>query len=739
MRNVSDPNVENSSKNAVFGPGARVAVLLPLPLAGAYDYRVGPEDCFQLGDVVVVPLGNRKATGVVWGDATGEVADAKLRDIAGLRDAIPFKPDLLRFIDWVAAYTLAPPGAVLRMALSVPEALEPPKSVTVYSVNADAPPLRSTKARDRVLAFMVDAPPLPAADIAREAGCGASVVKGLADAGALIAHTITPEPTVPAPNPDRPGVELSDSQSEGAAVLSSAVGAGFGVTLLDGVPGSGKTEVYFEAVAKALNAGRQVLVMLPEIALSAQWLTRFEERFGAAPAVWHSELTQARRRDTWRAVASGRAEVVVGARSALFLPYQDLGLIVVDEEHDGSFKQEDGVAYHARDMAVVRARIEDIPIALVSATPSLETVVNVKRGRYKEVALSARHGGQELAEVTVVDMRKDGPARGRWLSPVLAEAVETTLAEGGQAMLFLNRRGYAPLTLCRRCGHRLQCPSCSAWLVEHRLLGRLQCHHCGFTTKPPDECPSCEAENAMVPCGPGVERLAEEVAQLYPDANVAIAASDTVHGPKQAAALVRQMEDHEIDLVIGTQIVAKGYHFPALTLVGVVDADLGLSGGEFRAAERTFQLLYQVAGRAGRGERPGKVVLQTYMPDHGVMQALASGDRDAFIAAESEARTAAAMPPFGRLVALIVSGRDENAVDQAAAGLARAAPRPEGVRVLGPAPAPLSLLRGRHRRRLLLMAPKEAQVHGIVRDWIHRAPIPKKVRVQIDVDPISFF
>jgi primosomal protein N' (replication factor Y) len=479
--------------------------------------------------------------------------------------------------------------------------------------------------------------------------------------------------------------------------------------------------------------------MLPEIALSAQWLERFEARFGVIPAMWHSELTHAKRRDTWRAVANGNVSVVVGARSALFLPFADLGLIVVDEEHDGSFKQEEGVIYNARDMAVVRARVEDIPLVLVSATPSLETVTNVARGRYEEVSLPARHGGQDLADLSVVDMRKDGPSRGCWLSPLLAEALTKTFNAGDQAMLFLNRRGYAPLTLCRTCGHRLQCPRCTAWLVEHRQHGRLQCHHCGFQTKLPEKCPSCEDTDSMVPCGPGVERLAEEIEILFPDVRTIIAASDMVQGPKQAAELVRLIEEKEVDLVIGTQIVAKGYHFPGLTLVGVVDADLGLTGGEFRAAERTFQLLYQVAGRAGRGDRPGEVILQTYMPDHAVMGALLSGDRDTFIKAESDAREQASMPPFGRLVALIVSGRDERDVDATAANLARIAPRPDGIRVLGPAPAPMALLRGKHRRRLLLSAPRDVQVQGIVKDWVRRALIQKKVRVQIDVDPVSFF
>lgn len=737
--NPQKPVAPGAAETDTFGPAARVAVLLPLPLAGPYDYRVGPNDHYRVGDIVDVPLGNRRATGVVWGPATGEVGDDKLKDIDARR-AVPSLPSTLcRLVDWVAAYTIYPQGAVLRMVLSVPDALEPAKPMTAYTLADVLPDFRTTKARERVISFLRDNPPLSAADIARESGCGTTVVRGLADAGVLVAVKLTTADDWPTPDPAQGGVSLSGEQEAAARTLCEGVGAGFAVTLLDGVPGSGKTEVYFEAVARALEGGKQILVLLPEIALGAQWLSRFEARFGVRPAVWHSEVTQARRRDTWRAVADGRVRVVVGARSALFLPFTDLGLIVVDEEHEGSFKQEEGVVYHARDMAVVRARMEDLPVVLVSATPSLETVVNVRRERYEEVTLPSRHGGQTLADVSVVDMRTSGPARGRWLSPVLAEAMQGTFAAGDQVMLFLNRRGYAPLTLCRTCGHRLQCPRCTAWLVEHRLHGRLQCHHCGFTTPPPKICPSCEDTDSMVPCGPGVERLAEEIQLLFPDARMLIAASDTVQGPKQAAELVRVIEDKEVDLIIGTQIVAKGYHFPELTLVGVVDADLGLSGGEFRAAERTFQLLYQVAGRAGRGDRPGKVVLQTYMPDHAVMQALASGDRDAFLDAEAAAREEAKMPPYGRLVALIVSGRDEMAVDEGAAGLARVAPRSPQIRVLGPAPAPMALLRGRHRRRLLLLAPKDVAVQGLVRDWIRRAPIPKKVRVQLDVDPVSFF
>ncbi len=557
-----------------------------------------------------------------------------------------------------------------------------------------------------MLAFLKTNPPLPAADIAREAGCGASVVKGLAEAGALVAVNVQPLEDWPVPDHTRRGVTLSADQLSAAEMLAGDVGAGFKVTLIDGVPGSGKTEVYFEAMAEALAQGRQILVMLPEIALGAQWLSRFEARFGVRPAMWHSELTPARRRDTWRAVADGKVRVVVGARSALFLPFQSLGLIVVDEEHDGSFKQEEGVVYNARDMAVVRA-----PDGRYSAGSGIGDAIagNGHQCRSRPLQGSDAAGPprwQRLAAVSMIDMRKDGTSRGRWLSPALEKALEETFQAKEQAMLFLNRRGYAPLTLCRTCGHRLQCPRCTAWLVEHRQYGRLQCHHCGFQTRPPEICPNCEDKDSMVSCGPGVERLAEEIQILFPEARTVIAASDMVQGPKQAAELVRQIEDKEVDLIIGTQIVAKGYHFPGLTLVGVVDADLGLSGGEFRAAERTFQLLYQVAGRAGRGDSPGRVLLQTYMPEHVVMKALASGDRDAFIAAESEARKVALMPPFGRLAALIVSGRDEAAVDAAAreSGPDRTSyrwnPRAR------PGPGGLSLLRGRHRHRLLLCAPK---------------------------------
>jgi len=721
---------------------SRVHVLLPLPLTGAYDYAQSDFDPVAPGDFVQVPLGRRLVTGVVWGngpaDPDNAVDDAKLKPVAARHQVPPMADVTRRFVDWLAAYAVADPGSVLRMAMSVPAALEPPRPIAAYTL-AGPPPERMTAARGRIIDVLADGVARSGADLMRLAGVSSGVVRGLVSAGTLMETSLAPKLDVPEPDWQRQGRSLSAQQRDAAQQLRDRIDADrFSVTLIDGVTGAGKTEVYFEAIAAALAHGRQVLVLVPEISLTAQWLARFEQRFGCAPLEWHSDLGAAARRRNWRAIAEGRARVVVGARSALFLPFENLGLIVVDEEHDTAFKQEDGVSYHARDMAVVRGSLGQIPVVLVSATPSLESLTNVENGRYDLVHLPDRVGTAVLPEIEAVDLRADPPPRGQWLSPPLVSAVTECLAAGEQALLFLNRRGYAPLTLCRTCGHRLQCPNCSAWLVEHRFRGRLQCHHCGFSTRPKQTCPSCGDEDSFAACGPGVERLSEEVAALFPDARIREVSSDTVHGPAAAAELVRQIADKEIDLIIGTQIVAKGHHFPGLTLVGVVDADLGLNGGDLRAAERTFQLLSQVSGRAGRADRCGRALLQTYMPEHPVMQAMVSGDRDGFLAAESAARRQQGLPPFGRLVALVVSGPDEAQAQAVAVSLGRQAPHGDDIMVLGPAPAPLSLLRGRFRFRLLLKTPRNVNASELARRWVARVDVPRPVRVGIDVDPYSF-
>jgi primosomal protein N' (replication factor Y) (superfamily II helicase) len=716
----------------------RVRVLLPLPLAGAYDYVVPDDMPVEPGDFVIAPLGRTECVGVAWdGEPDHALAPERLKPLSETLDVPRMSAMQRRFLDWIASYYVQPPGAVLSMALPN-AAFAAPVARTAYIAGA-ATAGKLTPQRRRVLAVAADGPPRTARDLADLAAVTPAVVTAMAKAGLLRPVALPVDLPFPLPEVDRNGHALSPDQRAAAAALCARVAdAAFSVSLLDGVTGAGKTEVYFEAVAEAVRCGKQALVLLPEIALTAQWLDRFHARFGVAPAAWHSELGQAARRRTWHAVAGNRAPVVVGARSALLLPFADLGLIVVDEEHDQAFKQEDGVPYHARDMAVVRASLGRFPVVLSSATPSLETLVNVETGRYARVQLPQRHGAATLPEVAAIDLRSDPPPAGQWLSPVLVERINATLAAGEQAMLFLNRRGYAPLTLCKACGHRMQCPHCTSWLVEHRFQRRLQCHHCGYSAALPSECPSCHAERSLQPCGPGVERLAEEAAKLFPAARAMIVASDTIPGPAAAAAMLRQIAEREVDLVIGTQIVAKGHHFPMLTLVGVVDADLGLAGGDLRAAERTWQLLVQVAGRAGRAERPGRVLLQTYAPDHPVIAALLAGDRDSFLRREQAARRENQMPPFGRLAAIIVSGRDGDLVATTARALARAAPQAPGVHVLGPAPAPLAMLRGRHRHRLLLKTDRSANVAALLRAWLGEQRVPGTVRVHVDVDPYSF-
>jgi primosomal protein N' (replication factor Y) len=715
----------------------RVPVLLPFPFAGPFDYAVPDGLETQPGDVVLVPLNGRAQVGVVWDAPSGPaVADHRLKPVAGVLDMPPMRPALRRFIDWMAQYTLSPPGDVLAMALRV-HALEPPP-VSAGWVGGEAPAgAKLTEPRRRVLAVLADGQPRGSGELARAAGVSAGVLRGMAGAGLL--RPVTLLQAAPQPDPLHPGPVLSAAQGEAATALRQAVAAGaFSVTLLEGVTGSGKTEVYLEAVAEALQAGRQTLVLLPEIALSAQWLERFAARFGAAPAVWHSDLSPRTRRQTWRAVAHGQSRVVVGARSALFLPFPDLGLVVVDEEHETAFKQEEGVIYHARDMAVVRARLCEAPCVLVSATPSLESLANVETGRYRHLRLADRHNGARLPDIAAIDLRETPPPRGHFLAQPLLDAVRATLAQGEQAMLFLNRRGYAPLTLCRACGHRMQCPNCTAWLVEHRARQELQCHHCGHGEPIPPSCPVCTAAQSLVPVGPGVERITEEASAAFPGARLLVMASDTLPGPHAAAAAARAIVARECDLIIGTQIVAKGWHFPHLTLVGVVDADLGLSGGDLRAAERTVQLLHQVAGRAGRADAPGRVLLQTFAREHPVMQALIQGDLATFMAREAAARRPGHWPPYGRLAALIVSAETARGADETARDLGRAAPRGAGITVLGPAPAPLAILRGRHRRRLLLKTRRDIAVQPLLRDWLGRVEVPRATRVEVDIDPVSF-
>ena len=718
-----------------------VDVLVPVALNQTYSYRVPDDADLKPGDVVCVPLGPREVTAVVW--AENEKPDPRLhnrlKDVSEKLDVPPLKPELRSFVDWVANYTLSARGMVLRMTLRMGEHLGPERVRMGVRLVGD-PPQRMTPARRRLIEALSDGLLHGKSDVVKDAGVSAGVIDGLVDEGTLAIEPMPREITAPAPDPSFAEPDFSKDQRVAADAMKALASNGeFHVALLDGVTGSGKTEVYFEAVAEIVRRGRQAMILMPEIALTGQFLDRFAARFGVRPVEWHSELTPRTRARNWAAVASGAAQVVVGARSALFLPYANLGLIIVDEEHDQAYKQSDGAHYHARDMAVVRGSIAKIPVVLCSATPSVETEVNARTGRYQRIVLPSRFGGQHMPQIGAIDLRREGPPRGKYISPRLAEEIRTAVGRKEQALLFLNRRGYAPLTLCRTCGHRFSCTICDAWLVDHRFRQRLVCHHCGFSMPRPHVCPHCAAEESLAAIGPGVERLQEEAAALFPDARTMVLSSDLVTSIETMRSELNEIAEGRVDIIIGTQLVAKGHNFPRLNLVGVVDADLGLGNGDPRAAERTFQLLNQVIGRAGRDKGYGVGYLQTHQPEHPVMKALVAADREAFYASEIEARERAMYPPFGRLASLIISAGDRPAAESFARKLSAAAPFDERVQVLGPAEAPLAVIKGRYRFRILVKSARNFDLSDYLRGWVAAGPKTKgNLKLEIDVDPQSF-
>ena len=726
-----------------FDQGDLISVLTTQPLDRALDYKAPEGGCFE-GAFVEVPLGPRKVLGVVWGEGEGGYDLSKVRSVIRVLDAVPVRDQMKAFLTRAADYTLTPMSAMLRLATRSPGLGDPPSMRTIYRRGTVEAPDRWTSAREKVVAVLEDYGGLAftLGELAEMAGVSTSVVKGLVKQGVVAEEESPRDLPYPRLDPGAARVELTEEQTKAAAHLATGVAARrYGTTLLKGVTGSGKTEVYLEAVAACLAEGRQALVLLPEIALTAEFLTRVEARFGARPAEWHSGVTMTERRRAWRMVGEGGAELVVGARSALFLPYHDLGLIVVDEEHDTSYKQEDGVLYNARDMAVLRASISKSQVVLASATPSLESWANADAGKYDRLTLTTRFGDAVLPEMRAIDMRAEQLPGNRWVSDTLAGAVRQRIENSEQALLFINRRGYAPVTICRACGHQIGCDHCDARMVEHRFLKRLVCHQCGETKPMPKTCPSCEAEDRLAPVGPGVERLGEEVSTLFPEARVSILSSDLFGSARALKEEIEKIAAGDADVIIGTQIVAKGHNFPHLTLVGVIDADLGLQGSDLRAAERTFQLMRQVAGRAGRAEKPGTALMQTYQPEHPVIRAILSGDEEDFWRAEAAERRQAGVPPYGRMAGVVLSSPDVQEVfDVGKALAARTEPlRRIGAQVYGPAAAPIARIRGRHRVRLLVKADKTAPLQPALAAWVAQIRLPSNLRLSIDIDPQSFY
>ena len=724
-----------------FPEGALIAVLTAEPIGRPLDYRAPEGGCFA-GAFVEVPLGPRRVLGVVWGPGEGGFDPARVRAVLRVLGVPPMRDELREFLVRMSDYTMTPLPAMLRLATRTPALAEAPGARRIYRLGRSQPD-RMTDARKRVLEVLGEhgGAGFLLSELASSAGVTTQVVKGLVKVGAIDEAEVPRDQPFPGLDPHLPGKTLSGDQAAAAATLRGALrDGGYGTTLLKGVTGSGKTEVYLEAVAEALRLGRQALVLLPEIALTSEFLARVEDRFGALPGEWHSGVSQTERRRLWRMTAEGGVQLVVGARSALYLPFRDLGLIVVDEEHDSSYKQEEGALYNARDMAVLRASLNAAQVVLASATPSLESWANAEAGKYRRIDLISRFGAAEMPEMAAIDLREEAMEVSRWISPTLAGAVGERIARGEQAMLFLNRRGYAPVTVCRACGHQIGCDHCDARMVEHRFLKRLVCHQCGETKPIPLACPSCGVEGRLAPVGPGVERLAEEVAERFPQARVAVLSSDLFGSARALKEAIGTIAEGGADIIIGTQIVAKGHNFPLLTLVGVIDSDLGLQGSDLRAAERTFQLMRQVAGRAGRAERRGAALLQTHQPDHPVIRAILGGDDEAFWRAEADARRAQGVPPYGRLAGIILSGPDLQPLFDIGGALARAdAPlRRVGATLYGPAPAPIARVRGRHRVRMLVKADKTAPLQAALREWVAQVRLPNAVRLAIDIDPQSF-
>ena len=725
-----------------YDEGALVAVLTTQPLDRALDYRA-PEGGCHLGAFVEVPLGPRKVLGVVWGPGEGGYDLAKVRPVNRVLDAAPMRAEMRAFLTRAAEYTLTPMPAMLRLATRAPGLGGAVSMRKVFRLGQGRPD-RETEARGRVLAVLEEYGGLAftLSELSGMAGVSTSVIKGLVKQGVVSEEDTPRDMAYPRLDPAMAGHALTGDQAAAAAALRAGAASGcYGATLLKGVTGSGKTEVYLEAVAECLAQGRQALVLLPEIALTAGFLTRVEARFGAKPAEWHSGVTMTERRRCWKMAGQGGAQLIVGARSALFLPFRDLGLIVVDEEHDTSYKQEDGALYNARDMAVLRASLCSAQVVLASATPSLESWANVEAGKYRRLDLTSRFGAAVLPEMRAIDMREEDLPGSRWISPTLQREVTARMAAGEQALLFLNRRGYAPVTICRACGHQIGCDHCDARMVEHRFQKRLVCHQCGETKPIPRACPSCGAEDRLAPVGPGVERLAEEVAALFPQARVAVLSSDLYASARALKEQIEAIAAGAADIIIGTQLVAKGHNFPLLTLVGVIDADLGLQGSDLRAAERTFQLMRQVSGRAGRAEKPGLALLQSFQPEHPVIRAILSGDEEGFWQAEAAERRAAGVPPYGRMAGIVLSGPDAQEAFDLGAALARqdAPLRRIGAQVFGPAPAPIARIRGRHRVRLLVKADKSAPLQAALKLWVAQVKLPANLRLQIDIDPQSFY
>lgn len=722
--------------------GESVTVLTTKPINGGFlDYMV-PNDNMHVLDFVEVPLGSSSCIGVIWLKSSKNFDKKKLKNITRSLELTPMSVEMRNFLIQLASYTINPLNKVLKLALGAQDFLKPLKRVKYYYIGKlflEKPTVK----RNKVIEFLKIDPDrkFSMLDLTTKLGASSSLINNL-----ISSDNIRVDSKIEFLSYDISEPRFSDTLSKSQKVVSNQLrnqmrAKQYSTTLLRGVTGSGKTEVYLDAISEAFLLGKQVLVLVPEIALSIDFVRRVTERFDVVPGEWHSGILLSERRRLYHAVAKNQLNLVIGARSALFLPFKNLGLIVVDEEHDGSYKQEEGVCYNARDMAVMRASLSGAQVILASATPSLETWVNAKNGKYRRIDLDERYGSAILPDIEVIDLKTQNMKPGNWISTKLKEEITKRLGAGEQSLLFLNRRGYAPITLCKSCGFQIGCKHCDARLVQHRYKNMLICHQCGDSASVPTACPNCLIEGKLKAIGPGIERLEEECSSLFPDSKIGVLSSDNVESISELQKRIEKFTSGDVDIIIGTQLVSKGHNFPNITLVGVIDADLGLQGSDLRAAEKTFQSLRQVSGRAGRHKKVGKALLQTYSPEHPVILAIVRGDDDIFWAVEAAARKSAKSPPFGKMVALILSGVDEKELFGIAHYMARLweASYKSEAKIFGPALAPVSKIRGRYRVRLLIKVQKKKNIQTSIRSWLKRIAIPRSVKMNIDVDPQNFY
>tara|TARA_B100000686_G_scaffold265830_1_gene280398 strand:+ start:10621 stop:12753 length:2133 start_codon:yes stop_codon:yes gene_type:complete len=709
--------------------------LLLNPGKGIFDYIVDKR--ILIGQIVYVPLRNKYYYGIVIGKGSNKLDAKKLKPISEIKNVPPISIELLNFCHWLSEWCMYDISLVTRMIIPSFNFLKSVKNKLVLFHNEKN--INSmTNLGHKTFKYIKEKPGLTISDYCKELNISKVVIKKLIKDGNILSKES------PFNQNDDLKIKFYKNNNLNQYQLKAVekvqeLKSKSSIFLLDGVTGSGKTEVYISIIRKELSIGKQSLILLPEIALTNQLLEKFEERFGVKPIVWHSELSLKDRHKNWLQVLNGNAPIVIGARSSLFLPFKSLSCIIVDEEHDASYKQDDGVIYNARDMAVVRGQKAAAIVILSSATPSLESLNNAKLGKYIRLNLPERFGNSTMPSIKLIDMRKIKTKSGKWISDIAVKAIDKSIKSKEQVLLFLNRRGYSPLTICKSCGFRFQCAHCSAWLVNHKKDNKMICHFCGYSENIINNCGQCGADDSFISCGPGVERLAEEIKILFPKVKLQILTSDTFT-KKLEKSFLNKIITGEINIIIGTQLVAKGHHFPHLNTVVAIDADLGLSGSDLRASEKTFQLLTQLSGRAGRESDSGIAYIQTYDPNHEVMQAILSGDKNNFLEAESKARNSRKLPPYGRLAALIIQSKNFNDLNMFLKLMSRNIPRIKNLRidVLGPVPAPIPKLRDWHRYRYLIKSELGVRLQPYIKKWLSKIKVNRAIRIKIDIDPYNF-